>query len=77
MGDYTYARRQREMRQRRKESGFVEVRERVPPDLVLELKRIAAEMRDPEAAEAFLQRLGQVEKETSCFREAAPVNRTF
>jgi hypothetical protein len=59
MGGYdkTYAERQRRMRQRRKETGLVEVRERVPPDLAPELKRIAAEMRDPETANLYRQHL--------------------
>jgi len=49
--DYTYAERMRRMRQKRRDEGLVEVRERVPSDLVSDLKRIAAEMRNPETAE--------------------------
>jgi hypothetical protein len=45
------------MRQKRREEGLVEVRERVPSDLVSELKRIASEMRDLKTAEAYRQRL--------------------
>jgi hypothetical protein len=47
----------RRMRQKRREEGLVEVRERVPSDLVSELKRIASEMRDLKTAEAYRQRL--------------------
>ena len=47
----------RRMRQKRREEGLVEVRERVPSDLVSELKRIAAEMRNPKTAEAYRQAL--------------------
>jgi hypothetical protein len=55
--DYTYAERMRRMRQKRRDEGLVEVRERVPSDLVSELKRIASEMRDLKTAEAYRQRL--------------------
>jgi hypothetical protein len=55
--DYTYAERMRRMRRKRRDEGLVEVRERVPSDLVSELKRIAAEMRNPETAEAYRQAL--------------------
>ena len=55
--DYTQAERQRRARARKKASGLVEVRDRVPSDLAPELKRIAAEMRDPVKAEIYRQRL--------------------
>ena len=55
--DYTYAERMRRMRQKRRVEGLVEVRERVPSDLVSELKRIAAEMRNLETAEAYRKAL--------------------
>jgi hypothetical protein len=55
--DYTYAERMRRMRRKRRDEGLVEVRERVPSDLVSELKRIASEMRDLKTAEAYRQRL--------------------
>ena len=55
--DHTGAERQQRLRDRRKLSGSVEVRVRVPPDLAPELKRIAAEMRDLETAKAYRQRM--------------------
>lgn len=61
--DKTYAERMKRLRQRQKASGLAEVRERVPPDLVPALKAIAAEMRDPETAEKYRNRVPKPEIE--------------
>lgn len=55
--DYTNAERQRMFHRVRKAAGLKQVREYVPADLAPELKRIAAEMRDPKTAIAYRQRM--------------------